>query len=189
MSWYIPAALAAFSGLSNLFSSDAQQQAEQRRINAATQLLSRNIVDDAELSRMLRNQNRMFNVQLQNTLNTTALRSKGIANREVVGAAASGQINAARTSSLANTEERVRESNAQTRAQIASVQAGGQTYSDPIGSFIEGAVPGAIAGLQLTQMDKLSNTSTSNPNATENALFKGTAFNTTNPFQYWPLIR
>lgn len=159
--WIIPAASALIGGVSNIFSGNAAAKAEQKRIQAANALLERSLVDDAELGRMLRNQTRAFNSQLQNTINTTALRSKGIANSGVVGAAAAGQIEGAKQATLAQTETDVQDRNAEIRAQMAYNIRSGQTYSDPVGDFFTGAVSGGIAGAQFNRtlglLDELEN--------------------------------
>ena len=153
----IPAAAALIGGVSNYFSGKAAAEAEAKRTKAANDLLERSIVDDAELGKILRQQTRYFNASLQNTLNTTAIRSSGVANRGVVGAAASGQVVAAKESTLAQTESDVRQSNADVRARQAFNISSGSAVSDPVGDIATGVISGGIAGAQFQQtMGKLS---------------------------------
>jgi len=153
--WLLPVASAVIGGITNILSNDAQAEAEKKRANAALALMDRSIVDDNELASILRKQTRTFNVGLQNTLNTTAIRSRGLANPGVVGAAAGGQIEGAKAMSLATTEEKVRESNSDIRAKQAYIKASGTAYSDPVGSFTEGAISGGIAGVRAMNLFKM----------------------------------
>jgi hypothetical protein len=157
----IPAAGALISGIANIFSGNAAAAAEKKRIAASNAILERSIIDDAELAKMLRGQSRMFSAQLQNTINTTAIRSGGIANKGVVGAAAAGQVLAAESQTLAQTEQDVSQRNSQIRARQAMITASGTAVSDPVGDFVSGAVSGGIAGAQFNRtlglMDELGN--------------------------------
>jgi len=145
----IPAAMAVASGVASMISESARAEEEAKKRDAANKLLERSIIGEAELGRMLRSQTRMFNAQLQNTINTTAIRSSGIANQGVVGAAAAGQVKAAEGVALAQTEQQVADRNAEIRTKQAMITMGADTATDPVGSFVSGGISGGIAGAQF----------------------------------------
>jgi len=159
--WILPAASALIGGIANIFSGQSAEEAQQKRIRAANSLLERNITDDNELARILRGQTRAFNAGLQNTINSTAIRSGGYANKEVVGAAVAGNIEAQKYATLSQTEMDVKDRNAEIRARQAANVMSGDIVADPIGDFVSGGVAGGIAGAQfnrtLALTDELKN--------------------------------
>jgi hypothetical protein len=148
-------AAAGVSGLANAFSSAAKAREERRRIAKAQELIGRNLIDDKQLDSMLRDNTRLFNQRLVNTLNQTALRAKGTANAGVAGAQAAGQIEGARATSEMGIRQDVLRSNMGTRTQIAQLGLSG-SISDPIGDFVSGAIHGGVAGAQVMRTIKLS---------------------------------
>lgn len=170
--WWIPLAVGGVSGIANMFASQAKAREEQRRISRAQELIGRNLIDNKQLDEMLRDNTRLFNQRLVNTLNTTALRARGTSNAGVAGAQAAGQIEGARTASEIGIKQDVLKQNAQVRTAQAQLGLGG-SISDPLGDFIQGAVAGGVAGSQVMrninlneQLDQTLSTVQTTPTST-----------------------
>jgi len=169
--WILPAAMALISGVGNMISGNTAAEAEKRRQAAAIRLLDRSIIDDADLASMLRKQTQAFNSSMQTTINRTALHTGGFTNKEVVGAAVSGTMAVAKYTALSNTENNVRAENARIRTQQAYIVAGGNTTSDPVGDFAQGAIPGLMAGIQANRTIALTNELSTSEDA-QKAIYK-----------------
>lgn len=135
--------LAVGGGLLNAFAGDAEREAQEKSKQRALALLEQNITNPQELDAMLRDINRLFNSRLVNTLNTTALRSRGVANSGVLKAAAAGSIESARLGTLADTRFKALESNKQIYGQMAATEAS----MTPKGSFLGDLVSGTLTAI------------------------------------------
>lgn len=159
------------SGIGNMFSAQSQADAINKRISRAQELAAQNLVSQDEISARLHSIGRMFNQRLTSVLNTTAIRSRGVANRGVVGAAAAGQVEGSRLSAENQTIGEARNVNRQINSQIAQMELG-KSSPDSLGSFVQGAASGFMATNQALQMfDRApmpsadQNTSSLNPGA------------------------
>lgn len=150
MSFVLPLALGVASGLANLFSGQSQAREDRKRRRAATSILEQNLVSENELNSLLNQNTRIFNQSLGSLLNTTAIRSRGIANRGVIGAAVASGLEGQKLQAATTIEQGAREQNRNIRSQIAELQLGGAA-EDPIGDFVSGAIPGITSGIELTR--------------------------------------
>jgi len=148
---FLALGMGILGGVGNLIAGNEAEQQDRRRRELAISQLREGLIDSGELDQMLRNQDRLFNNRLQSTLNTTAIRTRGLANRGVVGAAAAGAINAQSAQARINTEQAVQRQNIGINQSIARAQLGGPENS-PTGNFLSGFLGGAGAGLQAEQM-------------------------------------
>lgn len=138
-------------GIGNLIGSQQRAEAERKKMERAQELLGRSIIDQGELDTLLSTNTRRFNANLQRVLNTTALRSRGIENSGVIGAAASGEI--AGQAALAESQIRsnVLQHNDSIYTKMASLQEAMPTPDSPFESFISGGISGAMAGMEITK--------------------------------------
>lgn len=144
--------VAVGGGILNALSGAAEDREMNKRKQQALALLKENIIDPDELNLMLSNVNRLFNNRLANTLNSTALRSRGVANAGLVKGAAAGAVEGQRFASLMDVQERVFESNKQTRSQMANVEAAMGSSHNALGDFFSGALGAAPIGMELSKM-------------------------------------
>lgn len=150
----IQAGTGLLSGLANLFSAQSQADAINKRITRAQELAAQGLVDQDEISDRLNSINRMFNQRLTSVLNTTALRSRGIANRGTVGAAAAGQVEGARLQAQDTTVQQAHDVNREIRMNIANLELQ-RASTDPVGSFVEGFASGIpLANETLKMFDR-----------------------------------
>jgi len=147
----ITAGSALLSGLSSLWASDAQAELEEKKKKRAQELLGRSIIDTGELDSMIAANTRRFNGQLQRVLNTSALRSRGLENSNVVGAAAAGEIAGQAAQSETQLRSGVQLHNESVFQQIASLEAASPTPSNGFEEFITGGISGAMAGMQISK--------------------------------------
>lgn len=147
-------------GIGNLIGSQQRAEAERKKLEKAQELLGRSLIDQGELDTLLSLNTRRFNSNLQNILNTTALRSRGVENSGVLGAAAAGQIAGQSATSEANIRSSVMQHNSSVYDRMASLQAATPTPESPFEEFISGGVSGAMAGFEISKtvmnMDKLA---------------------------------
>lgn len=152
MSLLLTAGIAVGGGILNALNGSAEDREMEKRKQAALTLLRENIIDPVELDTMLSNINRLFNNRLANTLNSTALRSRGIANSGVVKGIAAGQIESGRLGAISDTEFKALESNKQTRAQMAQTEVQYGSQHNFFGDFAGGALAAAPVGIELSKM-------------------------------------
>jgi hypothetical protein len=147
--WLIPAALSLGSGLANMFSSSAEARQQKRNIRSTQGQLYENLIDEDELDKLLRTSERRFNASISSLANTTALRTRGVTNAAVVGAAALAPAYGEKFQAEQNIRQGAEERNTNIRTQIAGLEMG-QPSEDPVGSFFSGAIPGLTAGLEFS---------------------------------------
>jgi len=136
----IAGGIAIGSGIASIFSNKAQSDAVQEAIKRAKALAAQGLISQDDLADRLNSIDRSFNQRLTSTLNTTAIRSRGLANRGTVGAAVAGNVEGARLSAQENAIGQAQTINTQIRSQIAGIELQGLgTGADPVGSFVEGA--------------------------------------------------
>lgn len=138
--------LAVGGGLLNAAAGSAQNDQLEKQRQEMLKLLEESLIQPEELDRMLGNVNRLFNNRLVNTLNSTAIRSRGIVNSNVVKGATAGAMEGARIGTLEQTRFSARESNARTRAAMVGVNM--QTM--PKNNFFEDFTTGALTSVPLT---------------------------------------
>lgn len=141
--------LAVGGGVLNALSGSAQDREIEKRKQQALALLRENIIDPKELDTMLTDINRLFNSRLVSTLNSTAIRSRGVVNSGVVKGVVAGQIEGARLGTLTETRFKTLQSNQATRAQMANVETTMGPQHDFLGDFASGALtalPTALEG-------------------------------------------
>ena len=148
MPWIIPALTALASGVSNLISGNAQENQMKKNINRAKDQLKESIITQDELDKFLHANSMAFNKNIQSLLNTTAIRSRGIANSNVVGAAAAAPMEAAKLQSDSDIRFKAKENNIQVNNQIANLDLQ-MPASDPLGNFVSGAASGASLGMEI----------------------------------------
>ncbi len=132
---------AGLGAIGNMFSASAQADAINKRITAAQELAARNLVSQDEISDRLSSIDRMFNQRLTSVLNTTAIRSRGFANRGTIGAAAAGQVEGARLTAQDTAITHSQDVNRNIRNQIAQLELGKQD-ADLVGAAFSGAAAG-----------------------------------------------
>lgn len=169
--------IAVGGGLLNALSGSAEDREMEQRKQRAMELLKENIIDPDELDLMLDNVNRLFNNRLINTLNSTALRSRGVANSATVKGVVSAGIESARLNTLADVNFKTMESNKQTRAQLANLETAFGGQHNFFGDFVGGALAAAPVGIELSKM--LAPTGI-NPGGSPNTLA------TADPYNYNP---
>lgn len=143
---------AVVGGALNALSGAAEDREMEKRKQAAMAQLRQNIIDPNELDSMLNNVNRLFNNRLVNTLNSTALQSRGVANSNVVKGVTAGQIEAGRLGALTDTQLKVQEGNRQTYSQMAGIESSMGGRHNAIGDFASGALAAAPVGMELSKM-------------------------------------
>lgn len=143
---------AVVGGALNALSGAAEDREMEKRKQAAMAQLRQNIIDPNELDSMLNNVNRLFNNRLVNTLNSTALQSRGVANSNVVKGITAGQIEAGRLGALTDTQLKVQEGNRQTYSQMAGIESSTGGRHNAIGDFASGALAAAPVGMELSKM-------------------------------------
>lgn len=166
MFWILPAAMAAAGGISNLLSGQAQNKQQRENLKRAQQELEQGLITKEQLDRFLQSNKMAFGRQLTSLMNTTAIRTGGIANANVVKAAATAPVVAAEAQSELGIQENAANQNRAIHSQIAQL-ALNQPVSDPIGDFISGATSGASLGMELGKFGKfmgdLNSTTTPTP--------------------------
>lgn len=156
MAWFVPLITAAASGIANAISGSSQAEQDRKNRAQATAMLKEGLVSDEDLRSLLQKNTKMFNTSLTNLLNTTALKTRGVANAPVVGATVASNLEGQKLQSALDIEQNVMDRNQQITSQIASLSLGAQD-SDPVGDFFSGAIGGATAGLELSKyVDGLS---------------------------------
>lgn len=146
---FLELGLAVGGGILNALAGQEQNAEIEKRKQAAIAALRENIIDPKELDTMLTDINRLFNSRLVNTLNSTAIRSRGVANSGVVKGVVAGQIEGARLGTLSETRFKALESNKQTMNQIANVNASMGRQNSFLGDFASGtltALPAVLEG-------------------------------------------
>jgi len=141
--------LAVGGGLLNAAAGSAEDAELEKQRQKMLGLLQENIIDPAELDRLLADVNRMFNNRLVNTLNSTALRSRGFANSNVVKGATAGAIEGARIGTLSDTRFRALENNRNVRGQMVGVDLQTMPKHTFLGDFASGtltALPTVLEG-------------------------------------------
>ena len=144
--------LAVGGGILNALAGAEKDRENEKRKQSALAMLRENIIDPNELDTMLQGINRMFNNRLVSTLNSTALRSKGIVNSGVMKAAAAGNIEGARLGTLSDTRFKVADSNRSTYSQMAGVEVGSGKESSVVGDFFSGALTALPAAMEAGKM-------------------------------------
>lgn len=142
---------ALFGGISSLIASDEQAKLEEKKKKRAQELLGRSIIDTGELDSMIAANTRRFNAHLQRTLNTSALRSRGLENSNVVGAAAAGEIAGQAAQSETQLRTGVQIHNESVFQQMASLEAASPTPSNGFEEFVTGGISGAMAGVEISK--------------------------------------
>lgn len=147
-------------GLSSMFAGDAQAELERKKKERAQELLGRSIIDTGELDTMIATSNKRFNANLQRVLNTTALRSRGLENSNVVGAAAAGEIAGQAASAESQIRAGVQLHNESVFERMATLEFSSPTPTNPFEEFVTGGISGAMAGLEISKtvgnLDKLA---------------------------------
>lgn len=150
---------AAIGGIASAFSNAAQARQRNAALGQAIQTLRENLLSQTDIDSSLRNINREFNSATTNVLNSTAIRSRGLANAPTVAAAAGARLQPARINALEGFRTQARSFNAGIFDRISGLQA--QTaVSDPVGSFVGGAIQGGIAGAQIGRLEGLTSAPT-----------------------------
>lgn len=144
--------LAVGGGLLNAAAGSAENDQLEKQRQEMLKILQESIIDPAELDHMLANVNRMFNNRLVNTLNSTAIRSRGIANSNVVKGATIGTLEGARLGTLEQTRFSARESNAKTRAAMVGVNLQTAPKHNFFGDFVAGGLQALPLGMELSKM-------------------------------------
>lgn len=139
-------------GLLNALAGNEERDRVEKQRSQALSLLRENIIDADELDLMLRNVNRLFNNRLVNTLNTTALQSRGFANANVAKASVAGAMEGSRLQSINETERSVLEANRATRAGMAQVEMSMTPTGSTLGDFTSGALAAAPVGMELSKL-------------------------------------
>jgi len=139
-----------FGGLANQQAQRRAQEEYEKRKQYATSILEKSIVSDEQLNMMMNNVSRLFNSRLISTLNTTAIRQRGVANQGVIGGAVAGQMESAKIGSQIELEQQILARNTQTRSQIAALQMGGPT-ADSTSDFLTGALTALPTGIELSK--------------------------------------
>lgn len=164
MFWLLPAALAAAGGISNVLSGNAQAKQQRENLKKARQELESGLITKEQLDRYLQTNKMAFGRQLTSLMNTTAIKTGGIANSNVVKAAAAAPVAAAEAQGEMTIEQNAANRNAQIHSQIAQL-ALQNPVNDQIGNFISGAASGASLGMELGKfgaaMNKLGSTGAS----------------------------
>lgn len=142
------------SALLNALGGQAENAEMDKRRQRALSLLRENIIDPGELDLMLNNINRLFNNRLANTLNSTALSSRAVANSNVVKGAVAGTLEGQRYQALIGAQERVYESNKGTLAQMAQTELAGGPNRSFFMDFATGGLKGAQLGMEWEKMNK-----------------------------------
>lgn len=137
-----------FGGISSIFSDASQVNAMNERIRRTQELVANTLVDQDQIQDRLASIDRMFNQRLTSVLNTTAIRSRGFANRGTIGAAAAGQVEGARLTAQDTAIQQGQDINRNARLQIAQLELQ-KGSTDPVGSFIQGATAGVTTGLEI----------------------------------------
>lgn len=161
--WWLPLATSVVSGISNLLSGDAQAEQQRKNIALAQKELSKNLVSQEDLDKFLQANKMAFGRQLSSLMNTTAIKSGGISNSNVVKAAVAAPVAAAEVQSESDIRYRAQERNSQIRSQLAQLSLG-TPASDPVGDFVSGAASGASLGIEMGKyvdgLNKLDTTDT-----------------------------
>lgn len=144
--------LAVGGGILNAVAGAEQDREMEKRKQRSLSLLRENIVDPDELDDMLSGINQMFNSRLVSTLNSTALRSRGVANSGVVKGVTAGQIEGQRLGTLSDTRFRVQESNNNTRTQMANVESSIGSSNSVVGDFFAGGLTALPAAMEAGKM-------------------------------------
>lgn len=139
------------SGIGNLLSGSSQQEEMNKRIQAAQELAAKNLVTQDELADRLHSIDRMFNQRLTSVLNTTAIRSRGIANKGTVGAAAAGQVEGARLEAQDRQIGQAQDTNKQINMSIAQMELQ-KGSADNIGNFMQGFASGVPLATEALEM-------------------------------------
>jgi len=156
--------MAVGGGILNALAGAEANRAEEKKKQQALALLRENVIDPDELDALMRDINMTFNSRLTNTLNTTALRSRGVANSAVVKGVVAGQMEGQRLGTLADARFKAMENNKQAYSSMASVIAGSPTPSSGVGNFFEGAMTAAPIGMELSKMMSSDIFNTLSPN-------------------------
>lgn len=144
--------LAVGGGILNAAAGSAENDQLEKQRQEMLKILGESIIDPAELDHMLANVNKMFNNRLVNTLNSTAIRSRGIANSNVVKGATIGTLEGARLGTLEQTRFSAREANAKTRAAMVGVNLQTMPKGSFLGDFLEGGLQALPIGMELSKM-------------------------------------
>lgn len=138
-------------GLSSMFSAKSQSDQMNENIRRAKAMLAEGLVSSEEIQNRLHAIDRQFNARLTSVLNTTAIRSRGIANKGVVGAAVAGSVEGARLATEAGVIEQSLQANRGIRTAQAQLELS-KSNPDMIGSFVEGAAAGVTTGMEAARM-------------------------------------
>jgi hypothetical protein len=140
-----------FGGITSLFSEASQAEQMNENIRQAQALMAKGLISSDQLQDRLHSIDRQFNSRLTNVLNTTAIRSRGIANQGTVKAAAAGALEGSRLATEVGIIEQSLSENRGIRQAQASLELQ-KTNPDMIGAFVEGGVAGATAGAELGRL-------------------------------------
>jgi hypothetical protein len=138
-------------GITSMFSAKSQSDQINENLQRAREQLATGLVSSEEIANRLRGIDRQFNARLTSVLNTTAIRSRGIANKGVVGAAVAGSIEGARMATEVGVVEQSLAENRGIRQAQAQLELA-KTNPDMIGSFVEGAAAGVTTGMEVSKM-------------------------------------
>ena len=145
------AAAAGIGGLVNAFSSQSQAKAKRDAISRYQESLSESKYSAGEIELMKSSTRRNFNTGIENLLNRSAISTRGIANKDVVKAAAVAPSIAQAGIAEAEAEQAAVGYNKNIIQQIGQLE-GQKPESDFLGDFFGGAVRGAVTGAQLNQL-------------------------------------
>lgn len=146
--------VAVGGGILNAIAGSAENDQIEAQKQRTLAYLNENIIDSGELNDMLRDINSMFNSRLVSTLNSTAIRSRGISNNNIVKGSASAELEGQRINTLSTTRMKVLEANRTTRAQMSGVEATMGPKSNFFGNFTTGALTAAPIGMELSKLFK-----------------------------------
>jgi len=142
---------ALFGGINNLLGASEEQRKNRERADKARQILEQGLIGEGELNLMLNNTERLFNSRLTSTLNSTALRSRGIANANVVSGAVAGAMEADKLRSLSEQRLQVQRNNLDIRNKEAQIEAQ-VPVTNTAGAFVSGALGGAQMGMSVANL-------------------------------------
>ena len=140
--------IALLSGIANLFEGSAARKEQEERLKRAREALISSFISNEELGMMLNNTERLFNNRLVGALNTTALRSRGYANREVVGAAVTGTMEGEKIQAISTLQEKAMQYNKGVQKDIASLELQKGDSGSGWGDFFTGMIGGTSTAIE-----------------------------------------
>ena len=142
---------ALLSGTINALSQSSAASQRNQRISDYVRELERTRITEGEIEARQRDTRRAFNTEIQNTLNTTAARTRGIANAPVVGAAAVAPLLGQSIQAQIDIEQQADQQNQSLDLRIAGARLG-QAETNVAGDFAAGAIQGGIAASQISNL-------------------------------------